>query len=86
MHIQRLVKTFAEVSDKLTHFNKENKVKEGQILFRFYQDLFFRHLHQISPYVFKMFLKHFQDTSLEEESVETGVVTLPFPQGNRLGI
>lgn len=39
VHLKRLMKTFAVVSDTLTHFNQENKVKEGQEFFHSYQDL-----------------------------------------------
>lgn len=60
----------------LTYFNKENK-RTGII--SFLAGPLFGYLYQISPWVLKMFLKQAQDPSLEEESVESGLVTLVFP-------
>lgn len=55
-------------------------------IFSFLPGPLFGHLHEISPLVLKMFLKHVQDPILGEESEETGLETLVFLKGNRLGI
>lgn len=94
--LKGLGKTPAVVSDKDTHFHKENPEKEGRSFFILtYQGptglhlLLFGFLHQIPLVFLKMFLDHIQDPKLEEESVKTDLVTLAFLSfcwGNRSGI